>query len=38
MHRSKIELHNIDCLPFMKQCEDNKFDLADVGSILMVGT
>ncbi len=30
MHRSKIELHNIDCLPFMKQCEDNQFDLAIV--------
>jgi site-specific DNA-methyltransferase (adenine-specific) len=30
MHRSKIELHNLDCLPFMKQCEDNQFDLAIV--------
>ena len=30
MHRSKIELHNVDCLPFMKQCEDNQFDLAIV--------
>ena len=30
MHRSKIELHNIDCLLFMKQCEDNQFDLAIV--------
>jgi len=30
MYRSKIELHNIDCLPFMKQCEDNQFDLAIV--------
>lgn len=30
MHRSKIELHNIDCLPFMKQCEDKQFDLAIV--------
>jgi site-specific DNA-methyltransferase (adenine-specific) len=30
MQRSKIELHNIDCLPFMKQCEDNQFDLAIV--------
>ena len=30
MHRSKIEIHNIDCLPFMKQCEDKQFDLAIV--------
>jgi site-specific DNA-methyltransferase (adenine-specific) len=30
MYKSKIELHNIDCLPFMKQCEDNQFDLAIV--------
>ncbi len=30
MHRSKIELHNIDCLPFMKQCKDKQFDLAIV--------
>ena len=30
MHRSNIETHNIDCLPFMKQCEDNQFDLAIV--------
>jgi len=30
MHRSKIELHNIDCLLFMKQCEDKQFDLAIV--------
>ena len=30
MHRSKIELHNVDCLPFMKQCKDNQFDLAIV--------
>jgi site-specific DNA-methyltransferase (adenine-specific) len=30
MHRSKIELHNVDCLPFMKQCDDNQFDLAIV--------
>ena len=30
MYRSKIELHNIDCLPFMKQCEDKQFDLAIV--------
>ena len=28
--RSKIELHNVDCLPFMKQCEDKEFDLAIV--------
>ncbi len=27
MYRSKIELHNVDCLPFMKQCEDGQFDL-----------
>jgi site-specific DNA-methyltransferase (adenine-specific) len=30
MYRSKIELHNVDCLPFMKQCNDNQFDLAIV--------
>jgi len=30
MHRSKIELHNVDCLPFMKQCKDKQFDLAIV--------
>ena len=30
MYRSKIELHNVDCLPFMKQCEDEQFDLAIV--------
>lgn len=30
MYRSKIELHNVDCLPFMKQCDDNQFDLAIV--------
>jgi len=30
MHRSNIETHNIDCLSFMKQCEDNQFDLAIV--------
>ena len=30
MRESKLELHNIDCLPFMKQCEDNQFDLAIV--------
>ena len=29
-YRSKIELHNVDCLPFMKQCEDKQFDLAIV--------
>jgi site-specific DNA-methyltransferase (adenine-specific) len=28
MYRSKIELHNVDCLPFMKRYEDNHFDLA----------
>jgi len=30
MYRSKIELHNLDCLPFMKQCVDEQFDLAIV--------
>jgi len=30
MYRSKIELYNVDCLPFMKQCDDNQFDLAIV--------
>jgi len=30
MYRSKIELHNTDCLPFMKQCKDKQFDLAIV--------
>jgi len=30
MYRSKIELYNVDCLPFMKQCEDKQFDLAIV--------
>ena len=30
MYRSKIELHNVDCLPFMRQCEDKQFDLAIV--------
>jgi len=30
MYRSKIELHNVDCLPFMKQCKDTQFDLAIV--------
>lgn len=29
-YRSKIELHNVDCLPFMKQFEDKQFDLAIV--------
>ena len=28
--RSKIELHNVDCLPFIKNCKDNEFDLAIV--------
>lgn len=27
---SRIELHNIDCLPYMKQCSDKQFDLAIV--------
>ena len=30
MYRSKIELHNVDCLHYMKQCEDKQFDLAIV--------
>jgi len=30
MYRSKIELHNVDCLEFMKQCDDKQFDLAIV--------
>ena len=30
MYRSKIELHNVDCFPFMKQCENKQFDLAIV--------
>ena len=30
MYRSKIELHNVDCLEFMKQCKDKQFDLAIV--------
>jgi len=25
-----IELHNVDCMEYMKTCEDNKFDLAIV--------
>lgn len=25
-----IQLHNIDCLPFMRQCKDNQYDLAIV--------
>lgn len=29
-YRSKIELHNIDCMEYMKGCEDNAFDLAIV--------
>lgn len=29
-YRSKIELHNIDCVEFMKTCKDNQFDLAIV--------
>jgi len=27
---SKIELHNVDCLPFMRECVDKQFDLAIV--------
>ncbi|NNE30809.1 MAG: hypothetical protein HKN40_00415, partial [Winogradskyella sp.] len=30
MTEPNIELLNIDCLPFMKQCEDEQFDLAIV--------
>jgi len=30
MNRSKIELLNIDCLHYMKQCSDEQFDLAIV--------
>ena len=30
MNRSKIELLNIDCLHYMKQCKDKEFDLAIV--------
>ena len=30
MYRSKIELHNVDCLPFMRGCADKEFDLAIV--------
>jgi site-specific DNA-methyltransferase (adenine-specific) len=30
MYRSKIDLYNVDCLPFMKQCKDKQFDLAIV--------
>lgn len=30
MHEPKIELLNIDCLPFMRECADKQFDLAIV--------
>ena len=30
LHEPKIELLNIDCLHYMKQCEDKQFDLAIV--------
>ena len=30
MTEPNIELLNIDCLHYMKQCEDNQFDLAIV--------
>ena len=30
MHEPKIELLNMDCLLYMKQCEDKQFDLAIV--------
>jgi site-specific DNA-methyltransferase (adenine-specific) len=29
-YRSKIELHNVDCMEYMKTCKDNQFDLAIV--------
>lgn len=29
-YRSKIELYNIDCMEYMKNCKDNQFDLAIV--------
>ncbi len=29
-YRSKIELHNIDCMEYMKLCKDKQFDLAIV--------
>ena len=30
MHEPKIELLNMDCLLYMKQCDDKQFDLAIV--------
>jgi site-specific DNA-methyltransferase (adenine-specific) len=27
MYRSKIEIHNLDCLSFVKECNDGQFDL-----------
>jgi site-specific DNA-methyltransferase (adenine-specific) len=30
MHETKIELLNIDCLPFMRKCADKQFDWAIV--------
>ena len=30
MYRSNIELHNMDCMEYMKTCEDDQFDLAIV--------
>jgi len=30
MYRSNIELHNVDCMEYMKTCKDNQFDLAIV--------
>lgn len=30
MQKPKIELHNVDCLPFMRGCADKQFDLAIV--------
>ena len=29
-YRSKIELHNVDCMEYMKSCKDKQFDLAIV--------
>jgi site-specific DNA-methyltransferase (adenine-specific) len=30
MRESKLELHNVDCLPFMRKCADKQFDWAIV--------
>ena len=29
-YRSKIDLHNVDCMEYMKSCKDKQFDLAIV--------